>query len=55
MASGLSRDEALYVIKQSLGYGDGRGRSLKILVSERIDQQSFDECVISKPMADGTM
>ncbi|EDQ2393824.1 TPA: integrase domain-containing protein [Salmonella enterica] len=55
MASGLSRDEALYLIKQSLGYGDGRGRSLKTLVSERIDQQSDDECVISKQVTDGTM
>ncbi|EAT4156686.1 hypothetical protein OP853_002642 [Salmonella enterica] len=55
MASGLSCDEALYLIKQSLGYGDGWGRSLKKLVSERIDQQSGDECIISKQVTDGTM
>lgn len=55
IASGLSRDEALYLIKQSLGYGDGRGRSLKILVSERIDQQLVDECLIRKQVTDGTM
>lgn len=55
MVSGLSHDEVLYLIKQSLGYGDGRGRSLKTLVSERIDQQSIDECVISKQVTDGAM
>ncbi|HAG0017457.1 TPA: hypothetical protein G8O67_004841 [Salmonella enterica] len=55
IASGLSRDESLYLIKQSMGYGNGRGRSLKILVSERIDQQLVDECLISKQVTDGTM
>lgn len=55
MASGLSRDEALYLIKQNRGYGDGRGRSLKTLVSERIDQLSPDECVISDQIAEETM
>lgn len=48
IASGLSRNEALYLVKQNLGYGDGGGRSLKVLVSERIDQLSLDECVIGQ-------
>ncbi|ECY4913181.1 hypothetical protein AVB45_06375 [Salmonella enterica subsp. enterica serovar Oranienburg] len=51
ISSGLSRKEALYIVKQSLGYGDGGGRSLKTLVSERIDQQTIDECVISSLVA----
>ncbi|EEM1820028.1 hypothetical protein GKA92_17870 [Salmonella enterica subsp. enterica] len=51
ISSGLSRKEALYIVKQSLGYGDGGGRSLKTLVSERIDQQAIDECVISSLVA----
>ncbi|EGP2646630.1 integrase domain-containing protein [Salmonella enterica] len=51
IASGLSRKEALYIIKQNLGYGDGGGRSLKTLVSERIDQQTIDECIISSLVA----
>ncbi|EIV4656443.1 integrase domain-containing protein [Salmonella enterica] len=54
-ASGLSRKEALYIIKQNLGYGDGGGRNLKALVSERIDQQSIDDCLISGLIAEETM
>ncbi|EBI5644534.1 hypothetical protein FNI05_13730 [Salmonella enterica subsp. diarizonae] len=53
--SGLSRKEALYIIKQNLGYGDGGGRNLKALVSERIDQQSIDDCLISGLIAEETM